>query len=120
MRFELTRPCSECPFRRDITFHLAPGRAQDIVGAVFDDEKVFTCHKTLHLPELDQQHCAGVLIMYHSIEDWRSHKAFRMAAMLDIWNPEQMDWTAPVFPTREAMYERMQQLQVHPDVEGLV
>jgi hypothetical protein len=32
MRFDLTRPCSNCPFRSDRPFHLHPDRVREILG----------------------------------------------------------------------------------------
>ncbi len=38
-------------------------RAEDITEAILDMDGTFTCHKTTHLRDSEQQHCAGALIM---------------------------------------------------------
>lgn len=47
MRFSLKKPCKTCPFLKDTTMVLAPGRMKSIAKATADDMQVFPCHKTL-------------------------------------------------------------------------
>ncbi len=104
MRFDLSTPCNECPFRTDITFYLPPARVDDILGAIFEGERTFTCHKTR------DQHCAGALVLYNAMEGWQAHKAFRMAALFGLWDPQTLDMDAPVFHSRLAMRAHMEEL----------
>lgn len=46
MKFEMTSPCENCPFRTDKPFFLGPERAREIADALFAD-KTFSCHKTV-------------------------------------------------------------------------
>lgn len=79
MKFDMTRPCADCPFLRDRRFPLHPGRVRDIGGMMLEPRGgVFPCHKTVDYdrlreaeeedeedgflsPDPGQQHCAGAL-----------------------------------------------------------
>ena len=64
--FKLTRPCSNCPFRRGQAklFDFAPERLREIVEA-----PAFQCHKTVYYsgdepsPDTRPQQCAGLMAM---------------------------------------------------------
>lgn len=47
MKFNMKRPCSDCPFRRDIDGYLAASRADDIAETMLHENNTFSCHKTL-------------------------------------------------------------------------
>src|SRR6188768_4485028 len=47
MRFDLTTPCKDCPFRADITFYLGPNRVRSILHSLFAEDATFACHKTV-------------------------------------------------------------------------
>lgn len=72
LRFDLHKPCADCPFRRDVRPH--EGVARDLSGtldAIEGGVFAHTCHKTD--PRSDSpvgqaadgpaQHCAGALLM---------------------------------------------------------
>jgi hypothetical protein len=63
MRFNMTKPCKDCPFRvgSSTNMTLAEGRIEEIVDDLRRDMS-FTCHKTLDMPNMEQEHCAGALI----------------------------------------------------------
>ena len=66
MKYTMSNPCNECPFRRDRAGFLHRSRAQDIAdGLLALGEKChpFVCHKTLNRTDIDEQHCAGALIL---------------------------------------------------------
>ena len=45
----LTKPCENCPFRREGAIELREGRVEGIVeGLLADDRSTFHCHKTVH------------------------------------------------------------------------
>ncbi len=101
MDFKLTHPCRDCPFRTDIDFPLAPGRAREIAESL--EAGSFPCHKTVDygLDDLvDQlndgtQHCAGAAIMR-----LKMHKPGRMlqiAQRMDLCDLSSYDLSAPVF-----------------------
>lgn len=46
--FRLKTPCSKCPFRKNSSIDLRPGRLEGIVKDLLDnDRSTFTCHNTL-------------------------------------------------------------------------
>lgn len=47
--YRIRRPCSNCPFRKEGSVRLRPGRLSSIVdGLLQDDTSTFHCHKTVH------------------------------------------------------------------------
>jgi hypothetical protein len=78
MRFELRRPCPECPFADIPTAvrHLRARRVAEIAGAMLESQgSTFACHNTVDYsdatpeetdgwrpPAPGDQHCAGALI----------------------------------------------------------
>ena len=83
MRFDLRKPCAECPFTRSVNPFLSAERAAEIAEAVLSDNRTFTCHKHLngtyvdledenaddeglsyrYEPTMSDQHCAGAMAM---------------------------------------------------------
>jgi hypothetical protein len=66
MKYTMTIPCSECPFRRDRAGFLKRERAQQIANDLLaegDQCRPFVCHKTIGLLGDNEQHCAGALII---------------------------------------------------------
>lgn len=64
MKYTMTAPCNECPFRRDRAGFLRRERASDIVAGLLaegENCKPFQCHKTINTDT--PQHCAGALIL---------------------------------------------------------
>lgn len=72
MKFDLRKPCKDCPFIKNTPMHLSPGRMDGIVEAIKDDLTVFPCHKTTQFDETEdgeditvrhdkEQACAGAL-----------------------------------------------------------
>jgi hypothetical protein len=76
MEFDLTVPCSNCPFRKEGGIPLRPGRIRELGGMMLHPQGgTFSCHKTVEYggegegdePEGDDrngdegQHCAGAL-----------------------------------------------------------
>lgn len=67
------KPCSQCPFRRDVKPFLHPERAEEIADAASNPYNSFPCHKTLEHGEDDEgsytyagaesQECAGFLTL---------------------------------------------------------
>lgn len=58
MKFGVTTPCSDCPFRRVGFIALRAGRVREIALAALGPQgATFACHATEN-----EQHCAGALI----------------------------------------------------------
>lgn len=118
MRFDLKRPCRDCPFRTDVRGYLTPARAEEITAAVLKGDATFTCHKTLtgeyvetddesiYVPgDTGEQHCAGALIL--EAKAGHPNLPIRLARMTSMLDTDRLDMTAPVFDTAEEMIEHM-------------
>lgn len=71
MKFEMKRPCDNCPFLKKGGIRLTRARVREIAGGMLGSNGAsFACHKTVEWDEEGdaeinrdkQQHCAGALI----------------------------------------------------------
>ena len=111
MRFDLTRPCGNCPFRSDRPFHLNPERVRGILGGDRHGQwwpaESFPCHKSIIYtddgetitPDSAQQ-CAGVMGILH--RENRPNTAMQLAERLGLWSPKSLDQTAPFYESTAA------------------
>lgn len=113
MKFDLTAPCSNCPFRTDVPFYLHSERAEQIADALVNKGQTFQCHKTLKYDEdrtdddgdpivlrtPDDQHCAGAAIMLEHMN--RPNQWMQICERLGWRDPAKLDMNAPVFRTAE-------------------
>src|SRR5262245_45443771 len=110
MRFDLTRPCADCPFRSDRTFGLLPARVREILGNPKGHKwwpaASFPCHKTIDyssdrtiIPKTAQQ-CAGVMAILH--REGRPNDAMQLAERMGMWSPSKLDWSAPFYESTQA------------------
>lgn len=104
MKFDLIRPCADCPFRTDTQFHFRPGRAEEIVRSVVEGDLTFPCHKTIHgrgrkRRRIDRQMCAGALILHEKLgkPNWR----IRYAHALGLYDPSRLVMASPVVESIE-------------------
>lgn len=97
MRFDLKRPCRECPFLKGRSY-LHSERAREIAEVTLVGDKTFTCHKTL---DHEHQHCAGALIM--SERHGRPNAMHQIAQRLGIYHPEKLDMKADIYEDAEQM-----------------
>lgn len=106
MKYDLRKPCSNCPFRSDIKGYLHPDRPYELV--VGD----FPCHKTLEQSDegdetvitKDSQHCAGSLIFHEQRND--PHQMMRIAERLGLYDRTKLDMdSVPVFADVEDMVQ---------------
>lgn len=72
MKYELTEPCNECPFRQNAApGWLGPWTPEELVKQVQENDVAFACHQTIEgfetemLDELQQ--CAGAAIFANHI-----------------------------------------------------
>lgn len=108
MKFDLTSPCSNCPFRSDTPTYLRLGRVIGILRDLTTKHKTFACHKTTgaagkRVLRIDQQHCAGALILVR-----RSvfvNKMIRLAEILGLSDPSKLNMKAPVYASAQEMIE---------------
>lgn len=112
MKYDLRRPCPDCPFRVDEPGYLRTARAADIVnGLLSDDWSAFACHKTTVVAEdpetglmdrvrtPDTQHCAGAMIFL--LHNDSPSVGMRMQAAMGLFDYDELDMDAPVARTAQ-------------------
>ena len=117
MRFDLTTPCKDCPFRADITFYLGPNRVRSILHSLFAEDATFACHKTvLHDDDGNhlrgnplEQHCAGALLLVERAGI--ANQMIQIAERFGLYDPTRLNRDAPVFATPEAMVAHYEELE---------
>ena len=108
MKFDLIRPCDNCPFRSDKVAYLSEERVREICDSLLCD-MTFSCHKTNSYDDdgvvetKDSQHCAGALIFLERIN--RPNQLMRIAERLGFYDRRGLDMSAPVFKDADAMAE---------------
>lgn len=111
MKFDLTAPCGNCPFRTDITFYLRAERVDEICEALVVDQRTFSCHKTTEHGCRDgdghvgpkEQHCAGALIMLEKMD--RPNQMMRIMERLGGYDRTKLAMAAPVFDSGSDMID---------------
>ena len=90
MKFDMRKPCNECPFICGSSTNrtLREGRLEEIVDGLRSDA-TFTCHKSLSLPSSEQQHCAGALIF--SEREGNVGQMVRFAERLGLYDQTKLD-----------------------------
>jgi hypothetical protein len=101
MKFDIKKPCQNCPFRLDQPVPLRAGRAREIGNMLtHDDMSWFPCHETTgvkkhrRVKRENQSHCAGAMIML-----WRMRMpnvAMRLALAFGKISVQNLDCTIPV------------------------
>lgn len=113
MKFNLKRPCADCPFRTDRRFYLRADRVREILGdpdargIQWFPADSFACHKTLNRfgrVHDASQHCAGAAIIL--IRDGIPNTAMQLAERLLGWDARRLDQRAPVDASRRQCIER--------------
>jgi hypothetical protein len=108
VKYDLIRPCKDCPFRTDIRPFLTTARAEEIAETLLSGG-TFACHKTVDYSGDDEdedgfsegqvtgqsQHCAGAMIMLEKME--MPNQMMRIAERLGMYRPDKLDMEAPVF-----------------------
>jgi hypothetical protein len=103
----MTKPCPECPFRRDGAganpVRLMSGRVDEIAGLMLNPQGgEFPCHKTTVPDEdddeggrcdtKDSQHCAGALIFAEKNDNHTG--MMKIAGRLGMYEPDKLDKAA--------------------------
>lgn len=100
MKFDLIKPCKECPFRTDRPGYLRPQRVDEITDALMAGE-TFQCHKTIDKGE--PQHCAGATIFLEANE--APNQMMRIAERLGLYDHTKLDMDSPVFTDADEMID---------------
>lgn len=115
MKFDLTAPCGNCPFRTDITFYLDTERVEEICDSLTSGG-TFSCHKTNSFDEdgggaietRKTQHCAGALILLEKME--QPNQMMRIGERVEFYDRTKLKMDAPVFGDAESMIEHFAEL----------
>jgi hypothetical protein len=110
MDFNLTRPCSDCPFLTTCAHGwLGRKRAAEIADAMMVRDETFACHKTVTYDDdgnsvrgcgkHSENHCAGALI-FMEIQGM-ANQLTRIVERLGLYDRRKLDMAAPVFGNRE-------------------
>jgi hypothetical protein len=97
VKFEIKRPCPECPFRRDCSPFLR--RAGEIRDQMRDDHYWFACHQTTgakggkRIKPAEQSHCAGLMKVLW--KERRPNVAMRLAILFKLVTIEQLEERRP-------------------------
>jgi len=112
MKFDLVRPCAQCPFRRDVAPFLTVGRVVELEDALVRQQQTFACHKTVDYDNEsdehdedgepidfsdDEQHCAGAMILLEKLD--KPNQMMRIAERIGRYDREKLDMNAPVYST---------------------
>jgi hypothetical protein len=103
MNYTMTKPCPECPFRRDgkgsTPVRLMSGRVDEVAGIMLGGRGDFPCHKTTVPCEDDEEggrratadsvHCAGALIFAE--KNGTSSQMMRIAERLQMYDATKLD-----------------------------
>lgn len=100
MKYELTKPCGECPFLKKYAQSYGMRRLKEFAAGAFP------CHKTAELYEDDDDgtseflptatslHCAGALIFNEKRQG--PNQLMRIAERLGMYDHTKLDMTSPV------------------------
>lgn len=105
MKYDLTKPCSDCPFRKDRKFPLTEKRVYEIVLGLYRD-RAFSCHKTTTAKGRSgehpkAQHCAGALIFLEQKK--RPHQMMRIAERIGLYDHRKLSKDVPVYRSLKGM-----------------
>lgn len=99
MHYDLTKPCTQCPFKREDGVRLRPERIEEIEQSVTSNPGgEFPCHKTT-FPSDDvggnsigpkSQHCAGALLYAQKQDALGMVQMVRLAARFGVFNPDKL------------------------------
>ena len=108
MKYELTKPCDNCPFVYTKPFPLKRARVEEIIDGLLHKDIPFSCHKTTTQKGRDcshknSQHCAGALIFLEKQE--RPHQAMRIGERIGLYDMRKLDMDAPVYDDADGMID---------------
>lgn len=99
MKYTMTEPCVDCPFRISRKFPLEAARKREISAALLGDRATFPCHKTVdyeksdggvgHISQPEEVHCAGALILLE--REGRPSQMMRIAERLGMYDMRKLD-----------------------------
>ena len=106
MKYDLAKPCDECPFRSDKKFYLDSRKVTEIVDGLLYYNTGFSCHKTTTCKDRTAQHrnaqnCAGALIFLE--KNNASTNTTRISERIGLYDRSKLDMDSPVYETKQEM-----------------
>lgn len=112
MKFDLKKPCKDCPFRSDRELNhgwLGKNRAIEIAKSL--DDYAFPCHKTtqqgVKIYNKKEQHCFGALVVLQNEGVFFANKMMRIAVLYGFIEQE------AVFESDSIVKNRQQFIEMH-------
>lgn len=126
MNFNLTRPCRDCPFRREGGIRLHRERAREIAkNTILAQGASFPCHKTVDydscsedgapLPSDGESYCAGAIAF--GLNNRMLNQILRIAQRLGMWKSKDIKDRQQVFGSVSEMVSA-QLRQPNRDTKG--
>jgi hypothetical protein len=121
MKFNLTRPCKDCPFRTDCPTGWLGRSAERIAAELTREDKTFACHKTTGVetpwlaPPADDSQCAGALLMLQQANKLHDNWRFRLAQQMKILDMSKLKTNIPVFESPEAFVNHHKNSDMYSD-----
>ena len=93
MKFQLTKPCDQCPFRRGTPIRLTEARVHEIASQMLSTQGgTFPCHKTIDYDKYEDDgdlnpnscHCVGALVFAE--KHGNATQYMRIAERLGLYN----------------------------------
>lgn len=92
MKFELKKPCPDCPFLKGSSTNRTLGKERlDEIKGYMHDDLVFTCHKTLDALKKEQQGCAGAMLYVKKYQ--LPNQSLQIAERLGFYDSHALDDT---------------------------
>jgi len=106
MKYDLKKPCEQCPFRSDKPFPLDHDRVMEITNGLLYENTPFSCHKTTTSigrtnNHKEAQHCGGALIFMEKNDN--AHQMMRIMERLGMYDRTKLDMDSPVFDDQREM-----------------
>jgi hypothetical protein len=119
VNYTKTKPCDNCPFRKDKPFPLPADRVEEIRDGLQRGE--FACHKTTvdndesegcRIETDKSLHCAGALILMEKIQE--PSQMMRICERLGFYDHTKLDMKAPVYDSWDEMIESCARANTRP------
>ena len=105
MDFELNAPCKTCPFLQGSALRLHRSRASQIVKALVEEGRTFSCHSTNDFRDdggvVEHNHCAGAMLFLEKLG--RPNQLMRIGERLGVYSPQHLKGGERVFASMEEL-----------------
>lgn len=100
MKYDLKKPCGNCPFKTKTMPYISTERAESISLGIMNGG-TFACHKTTQGDAVVEQHCGGAMIFLEKQNN--PNQMMRIAERFRDYSPKQLDMEVSVYDSPEDM-----------------